>query len=268
MQAFSAILALALSAQCLAFAPSSLSSRTLAPARSSSSLRMVEKVDVDVVSPGPKRATLEREANELKSQANDLKNKAQESANNLKNVFKDIDAGTLSEDFEAALEGAKKNIKQGKVGERNELVTLLPYVLFVFLLGGDVPFLGGPLEFVAGPGLLIGGAASVIASILTLGKNLSPWPQPCDGNVLKTSGVYSLCRHPTYAGLVAFGFGLGFATDSFQRIALAAALLYVFDQKASKEEDLLEQVHPAYKTYQEEVPKFFPLPSGLKLPKL
>jgi protein-S-isoprenylcysteine O-methyltransferase Ste14 len=54
--------------------------------------------------------------------------------------------------------------------------------------------------------------------------------------------------------------------DSFTRIALAAALLYVFDQKATKEEEALTVVHPAYKTYQEEVPKFFPLPGNLNLP--
>jgi protein-S-isoprenylcysteine O-methyltransferase Ste14 len=54
--------------------------------------------------------------------------------------------------------------------------------------------------------------------------------------------------------------------DSFTRIALAAALLYVFDQKATQEEEALTVVHPAYKTYQEEVPKFFPLPGNLNLP--
>jgi protein-S-isoprenylcysteine O-methyltransferase Ste14 len=40
----------------------------------------------------------------------------------------------------------------------------------------------------------------------------------------------------------------------------------VFDQKATKEEEALTVVHPAYKTYQEEVPKFFPLPGNLNLP--
>ncbi|CAN0399397.1 unnamed protein product, partial [Ectocarpus sp. 13 AM-2016] len=62
---------------------------------------------------------------------------------------------------------------------------------------------------------------------LQLGRNFSPWPEPAEGGVLNTTGVYSLCRHPMYAGLVAFSLGLGFSTDSFTRIALACLLGYV-----------------------------------------
>lgn len=65
------------------------------------------------------------------------------------------------------------------------------------------------------------------AGALQLGKNFSLWPEPAQGGVLTTTGVYSLCRHPMYAGLVAFSFGLGFSTDSFTRIALACLLGYV-----------------------------------------
>lgn len=62
---------------------------------------------------------------------------------------------------------------------------------------------------------------------LQLGKNFSLWPEPAEGGVLNTTGVYALCRHPMYAGLVAFSLGLGFSTDSFTRIALACLLGYV-----------------------------------------
>ncbi|CAN0233078.1 unnamed protein product [Ectocarpus sp. 8 AP-2014] len=61
-----------------------------------------------------------------------------------------------------------------------------------------------------------------------------------------------------YAGLVAFSLGLGFSTDSFTRIALACLLGYVLDRKADMEEEKLAAVHPAYKTYKEEVSKFVP----------
>lgn len=62
---------------------------------------------------------------------------------------------------------------------------------------------------------------------LQLGKNFSLWVDPAEGGVLNTTGVYSLCRHPLYAGLVMFSLGLGFSTDSFTRIALACLLGYV-----------------------------------------
>jgi hypothetical protein len=84
-------------------------------------------------------------------------------------ALKDIDAESLSGDLQAAVEGIKTNIKAGKVGERGELVTLIPYVVFLFLLSGDLPYLGGPLELLAGPGLLTFGATLVIASVLSLG---------------------------------------------------------------------------------------------------
>lgn len=73
---------------------------------------------------------------------------------------------------------------------------------------------------------------------LQLGKNFSPWVDPAEGGVLNTTGVYSLCRHPLYAGLVMFSLGLGFSTDSFTRIALACLLGYVL---VSESEEAMRQ---------------------------
>lgn len=86
---------------------------------------------------------------------------------------------------------------------------------------------------------------------LQLGRNFSPWTEPAEGNVLNTTGVYSLCRHPLYAGLVAFSLGLGFSTDSFTRIALACLLGYVLvsvfrcrgERKRTRKEGLLLRKH-------------------------
>lgn len=178
-------------------------------------------------------------------------------------AFKDIDAQTLSDDFNAAVEGVKNNFKAGKVGERGEVAALVPYILLFFVLTGDLPIFGDTLEFLAGPGLLIFGVSLYVASIIGLGKpaytivlltwhgrkpcsnarpgksdflcrrcishvadraahvhvcitgkNLSPWQVPAEGNVLKTTGAYSLCRHPMYTGIIAASLGLGFATVS------------------------------------------------------
>ncbi|CAM9375811.1 unnamed protein product [Ascophyllum nodosum] len=64
-----------------------------------------------------------------------------------------------------------------------------------------------------------------------------------------------------YTGLVMFSLGLGFSTGSFTRIALACLLGYVLvsgDREADLEEEKLMDIHPAYKTYKEEVSKFLP----------
>ncbi|KAG5174927.1 hypothetical protein JKP88DRAFT_229660 [Tribonema minus] len=256
MKLSTAALALSLAAPAVAFVPMA---GVTAP-RPYSRLSMVEKVEVDVVSPGPKKSAVEAQTSDFVAAAKDV-------AAQVKNSLSDLSADGLQDDLQAALEGAKANVKAGKVGERGEVLTLIPYAILALLIVGDIPLLGGPLEFLAGPGLLLAGGGLILTSLLGLGKNLSPWPQPCENNVLITTGVYSICRHPMYAGLLAFSFGLGFATDSFTRIALAALLLYTLDKKATEEEKALEAVHPAYKTYQEEVPKFFPLLDKISLPK-
>lgn len=269
MRAVLCVLAAAFAVSCQAFAPASLGGARSAAVRSHvrPALSMVEKVDAEIISP-QKKAVLEAKKNEILDKKNELVDSAKDVADSIKGAFKDIDAQTLSDDFSAAVEGIKNNFKSGKVGERGEVAALVPYILVFFLLTGDLPFFGDTLEFVAGPGLLIFGVSLYVASIIGLGKNLSPWQVPCENNVLKTTGAYSLCRHPMYTGIVAGGLGLGFATDSFVRLAISGVLLYVLDRKAAKEEEALAAIHPAYKTYKEEVPKFIPIPGGidLKLP--
>ncbi|CAN0201158.1 unnamed protein product [Scytosiphon promiscuus] len=175
-----------------------------------------------------------------------------------KRAIKDFDSSQIQDDFSALIEGVKINTPAGVSGERGEAWAAAQVGILLFVILGNLPFLGGSLEVLAGPGLLLGGAGLALVSALQLGRNFSPWPEPAEGGVLNTTGVYSLCRHPMYAGLVAFSLGLGFTTDSFTRIALACLLGYVLDRKAGLEEEKLVAVHPAYKTYKEEVSKFVP----------
>ncbi|CAM9126847.1 unnamed protein product [Chrysoparadoxa australica] len=222
--------------------PGSMASRAV-------SLNMVEQVDVEVVSSPPKpssKPTSSVETSELVDAAKDVLGQAKE-------AFSNINVDNIQDDFKEALNALTKNIKSGEPGERKEDMVAVQAVVLACLVLGNVPILGGPLEFLAGPGLLLGGLGLTGASVLSLGSSLSPWPVPAEGNILKTTGPYSLCRHPLYTGVIAFGFGLGFTSDSFVRIALAAVLAYLLDQKATIEEEELIKIHPAYKTYQEEV---------------
>lgn len=91
-------------------------------------------------------------------------------------------------------------------------------------------------------------------------------------DTLRTEGVYALCRHPTYAGLIAGCVGLGFWTATPQqllsRILLTGTLSALLWYKAEREEELLEQIYgPAYAEYAAYVPQFFPTlftPNSLK----
>ncbi|CAM9632042.1 unnamed protein product [Pylaiella littoralis] len=249
-----AALAALVAAPATAFVPSialkhggSISSRR----SSTSSLSMVEKVDAEVVSGSGGKSPTAAKTEELIDSAKDVYSQ-------ITSAVKDFDSSQVEDDIKSLVEGLKTNTPAGTSGERGEAWAAAQVGILLFVLLGNLPFLGGSLEVLAGPGLFLGGAGLSLVSALQLGRNFSPWTEPAEGNVLNTTGVYSLCRHPLYAGLVAFSLGLGFSTDSFTRIALACLLGYVLDRKATMEEDKLTEIHPAYKTYKEEVSKFVP----------
>ncbi|CAB1114621.1 unnamed protein product [Ectocarpus sp. CCAP 1310/34] len=212
---------------------------------------MVEKVEAEVVKGSGGKSPTVAKTEELIDSAKDV-------FSQLKRAVDEFDSSQIQEDVKSLVEGIKTNTPAGVSGERGEAWAAAQVVILLFVLMGNLPLLGGSLEILAGPGLLLGGAGLATVSALQLGRNFSPWPEPAEGGVLNTTGVYSLCRHPMYAGLVAFSLGLGFSTDSFTRIALACLLGYVLDRKADMEEEKLVAVHPAYKTYKEEVSKFVP----------
>eukprot|EP00310_Coccolithus_braarudii_P024234 CAMPEP_0183334322 /NCGR_PEP_ID=MMETSP0164_2-20130417/2968_1 /TAXON_ID=221442 /ORGANISM="Coccolithus pelagicus ssp braarudi, Strain PLY182g" /LENGTH=223 /DNA_ID=CAMNT_0025503439 /DNA_START=11 /DNA_END=682 /DNA_ORIENTATION=+ len=112
-----------------------------------------------------------------------------------------------------------------------------------------------------GAAIALGGAA-----ISDLGvANLTPWPKPVQQNELKTEGVYSLCRHPMYASLIAGCFGLSLLSLSFERLLLTVALFALLSFKVGREEPFLNKKHgEAYRAYAEIVPQFFPTIDALK----
>ncbi|WP_415814411.1 methyltransferase family protein, partial [Deinococcus marmoris] len=63
----------------------------------------------------------------------------------------------------------------------------------------------GSFQKLAGLTLMGLGGAVVIGSGRTLGRNLSPLPEPLDTAQLVTGGLYAQIRHPIYSGLLALG---------------------------------------------------------------
>eukprot|EP00612_Vaucheria_litorea_P001004 CAMPEP_0171461088 /NCGR_PEP_ID=MMETSP0945-20130129/5684_1 /TAXON_ID=109269 /ORGANISM="Vaucheria litorea, Strain CCMP2940" /LENGTH=219 /DNA_ID=CAMNT_0011987381 /DNA_START=203 /DNA_END=862 /DNA_ORIENTATION=+ len=196
----------------------------------------------------------------------DYINAAKEVADQVKNSLSSISFETVQKDLAVAFEASKNNLNKGNIGERGELMTVLPFIGIFYLLIGEIPFASSFIEFTAGPGLMLTGAGFVFTSITALGKNLTPFPQPVEENELITDGVFSLSRHPIYTGIVLFGLGLGVTTNSFERIFMTGVILYLFDRKANEEEKMLGEMHSAYETYKEEVPKFFPLLDKIRFP--
>ena len=116
-----------------------------------------------------------------------------------------------------------------------------------------------PLTSTAGILLFLASGALAVGAALQLGDSLSPWTKPVVANELKTDGLFALCRHPIYAGLVGVCGGLSFATVSAERLLATLVLLAFLNRKAQAEEVQLEQLHgDAYREWAATVPRFLP----------
>jgi len=112
---------------------------------------------------------------------------------------------------------------------------------------------------VAGGCLLLAGLAFITLGGLNLGQNLTPVPKPRDMHSLVTDGTYQIIRHPMYGGIILAAAGLSLATGDEARLALTALTFYVLDQKASVEEEYLEEKYPGeYAQYRRTTKKLIP----------
>jgi len=72
-------------------------------------------------------------------------------------------------------------------------------------------------------------------------------------------GVYGLCRHPMYLGVVSLFLGLSFATFSVSAFLISVALFILYDRFTAYEEEMLvEALGEEYREYQRRVHKWFP----------
>jgi protein-S-isoprenylcysteine O-methyltransferase Ste14 len=150
-------------------------------------------------------------------------------------------------------------------GKRGQWYVIVQGVLLALIVvspqAGGQPAWPAPWSLLArAAGLLLMGVGAALAGagVLRLGDNLSPLPHPKEGAVLVEGGVYGVVRHPIYAGLILGSFGWGLLTNSVVTVALAAALLVLFEFKSRREERQLALKFPAYAEYRRRVRKFVP----------
>jgi protein-S-isoprenylcysteine O-methyltransferase Ste14 len=116
-------------------------------------------------------------------------------------------------------------------------------------LSGSVPF---PVRLLIGLVLVVFGGYMAWNSHETIfGGDGSP--------VLVDQGVYGLCRHPMYLGVVSLLLGLSLMTFSIAALALSVVLFVLYDGFATYEEErLIELFGEDYREYQRRVPKWVP----------
>ena len=115
-----------------------------------------------------------------------------------------------------------------------------------------------PASRVAG-GALVGAAAVYgLPGFRTLGRNLTPLPEPKASGELVTTGIYAHVRHPLYAAVIAGGFGWALLWRSWPALLLAGVQAAFLRAKAKNEEERLAARFPGYASYARRVPRFLP----------
>ena len=128
--------------------------------------------------------------------------------------------------------------------------TLTPFA-FPLLHGAPA---GVGLQSVA-DGLLVAGTGWALWSLRCLGRNLSVFAQARE---LADGGPYRWIRHPLYAGEIVSSLGLALAAGTVAALALWLALCAMQGYRVLREEQLLLQALPQYRSYRSRTAALFP----------
>jgi len=110
-----------------------------------------------------------------------------------------------------------------------------------------------------GVGLFAAGTMLRIWPVFVLGDRFSGLVAIQPGHALVTTGVYSVIRHPSYAGLVISGFGWGLAFRSVVGVLLAAMYVPPLIARMNAEERLLQsQFGAQYDAYRARTSRLIP----------
>lgn len=104
---------------------------------------------------------------------------------------------------------------------------------------------------------ILGFMVNIIA-FFRLGPSFTPFVKPNEKGRLMTSGIYSIVRHPIYAGVTLLAFGWSLFWGTLLGIILSFVLFLVLDRKANAEEQLLILKYPEYADYKMHVKKLIP----------
>jgi protein-S-isoprenylcysteine O-methyltransferase Ste14 len=143
---------------------------------------------------------------------------------------------------------------------RGNLLVALQFVLLIGLVVIPVGRLWPFPEWLALASLLLmlSGAMIALFALVNLGTAATATPVPKEGAPLRTSGLYSLARHPIYTGLLVAGLGLTLRGDSVFHLGAFAGLVVLLSLKARWEERMLIGEHPEYVDYARRVGRFMP----------
>ena len=106
--------------------------------------------------------------------------------------------------------------------------------------------------------LLTLGLIIATSSLIQLGRNLSPLPEPRKNHELVVTGLYSYCRHPLYLSLLISSIGIAFYKSSILHLIIFTILAKILKLKSIREEKSLIKIHSSYLKYSNCTPAIFP----------
>jgi protein-S-isoprenylcysteine O-methyltransferase Ste14 len=98
----------------------------------------------------------------------------------------------------------------------------------------------------------------LLVSAINLGKSLTANPVPLEKAQLKTTGMYSLVRHPIYSAIVLLAIGRSVTSESFLVLLVGVLLVVLISIKARFEDRLLLKHYEGYATYAAKVGRMIP----------
>lgn len=149
----------------------------------------------------------------------------------------------------------KTQHSQGSGWVAVQLALMTAQIVSVFFKNSQWP---APVSRVAGAALVAAAAAYGLPGTRSLGRNLTPLPEPRRSGELVTTGIYAHVRHPLYASVMVFGFGWALLWRSWPALILAAVQAVFLREKAKNEEKRLRARFPDYPRYASRVPRFLP----------
>eukprot|EP00555_Chaetoceros_dichaeta_P002522 CAMPEP_0198249248 /NCGR_PEP_ID=MMETSP1447-20131203/823_1 /TAXON_ID=420782 /ORGANISM="Chaetoceros dichaeta, Strain CCMP1751" /LENGTH=306 /DNA_ID=CAMNT_0043933831 /DNA_START=37 /DNA_END=957 /DNA_ORIENTATION=- len=149
------------------------------------------------------------------------------------------------------------------LGARGEIYVIPQFILVVSILIGKLPFYAEVAPILFGPVLFSIGVLVMGLAITEMGGSFTAFPVPVPkekGGDLIQSGIFSLVRHPVYAGNLCCFVGLSIMTESSMRLLLTAFYyIYVEIKSQQEEEEMLVLFGEEYSGYKQQVRgKFIP----------
>jgi protein-S-isoprenylcysteine O-methyltransferase Ste14 len=102
------------------------------------------------------------------------------------------------------------------------------------------------------------GLVIVILPIISMGKNISPFPEPVKNATLIIKGIYRYIRHPMYSGILVGLFGYSLYSENILRLMIVSLLTVLFIFKTVYEEQALATKFSGYDAYKKKTGRFFP----------